>query len=223
MRKLSFTEEYVLCVVAQMEKHNALYANEYEACIIAASLWELLKDGAVELDGDKRISAVKKPEEEAGYKQLLYDYISENKPHTATKIVEHYIFAISTRNVKRLIDSIMNELVDSGHLTLEKKKGLIKEKTVYHVAGDSVDKIKDRLREELLGDGPVSDEYLILAALLFESKMLAYFFAAQEMEQMRSKLFEVKNSQAGAYVKEIIDDIEAMMVAIMVASNNGLY
>lgn len=223
MNQLSFTEAYVLCIVSQNEKESALYASEYEACILSAAIWELLKSGALAQDENKKLVVKGLPESDKAYLLDLQEHIADLKPQTAMRLVEHYIFGLSTKRTKTFIGHILDDLVEGGHLEVETHKGLIKEKHKYHVKQEQVQEIIDELKKHLLDDQGTDEESLILAALLYESKLLEEFFSKFELERLKSRIQEIKESREGQFIKEILDDIEAMMVAIMVATNSGMY
>lgn len=220
MRELSFAEEYALCVLKHKGKQSALYTNEYSVCIIAACLLQMLTDNVINLDNNGKLFVIGELSGSKPYLKTIYDVIASGKPKKAKVLVEDYVFSISSKPLKLIVDGVIEALISNECIEIETKAGLFKEKTIYHANEKIVNIIIERIRAEFLVGGNISDETTILAALLLESKILKKYFSNDETKQLTGRIKQIKNSDARSFVKEILDDIETMMVVILVAANS---
>lgn len=220
MKDLSFTEEYTSCVLNHKKNQSALYQNEYSVCIIAACLLQMLTDNVIGLNKSGKLIVIGELSSSKPYLKTIYDSIATGKSKKAKVLVEEYVFSISSKPLKLIVDGVIEALISKECIEIETKAGLFKEKTIYHANEEIVNTIIKKIRSDFLVDGNVSDETTILTALLLESKILKNYFSNDETKQLEECIKQIKNSDARSFIKEILDDIEAMMVAIIVVASS---
>ncbi len=84
----------------------------------------------------------------------------------------------------------------------------------------AVQRVVDKIRAEFLEDGALSEDVVVLTALLQESGLLKQYFSKYETDTLKVRLQEVKQNEAYAIVAKMIDDIELMMAVVATAGAN---
>lgn len=213
MKDLSFTQEFFMC--ALKAKGTFTNATESSVCLLAGALLELLMDGYIEIDDQKKkvlVKEVRLPEK--AYLSSIYESIKNNKPMTMEKIAEKYAFDFKMPDELFLL--VGNSLEEYGYVVKETGKGLFKNKVSFIPYQIEVTKIIEKLRAEFLEHGKISDEVVILGALLNKSGLIKKFFSKYEVEKLNERLAEVRQSEAGVLINKLIDYIDTWIVLISV-------
>lgn len=220
MKNLSLTEEYVLCILNEKESKSILCSKEYAVCIIATSIWELISYKAVKLTNDKNLVINVNFDGTKGYLKYIYDDIKLKESIKVTELVEDYIFNGSNSNLKNIVKSLVEDLVKNNSIKIEKKEGLFKEKEVYIGNVSVINNIIKQIREDILESKNVSAETMILATMLFWSKAHKEYFSKYEAKQIKETVKKIKETEEYLFIKEILDDIQSILLTIVVSSNN---
>jgi len=80
-----------------------------------------------------------------------------------------------------------------------------------------VTKVVEKLRAEFLEEGTVSDETIVLGALLNKSGLIKKYFSKYETQKLNNRLKEIKQSEAGALIKKMIDYIDTWIAILLIA------
>lgn len=80
-----------------------------------------------------------------------------------------------------------------------------------------MDKVIQQLRAELLEEGPVSENMIVLTALLDTGGLLKKYFSKYESGQLKKRIKEVRESEEGAVIKSMMDYVEAMIIAVSIS------
>jgi hypothetical protein len=218
MNNLTFTQEFALCVLNREGTINFLKKTETSTCLVASSLWDLLFDKIIALDDKGKIEIKTELPPEKEYLRPLYNTIKESRSKKPKAFVEDYVVGMTSKKLNSLIESLISSLVKKECLTVEVKRGLISEKTLYVPKEDCVRRIVEKIRAEFLEDGTLSDETAVLGVLLKASNLLKTFFSKPETEKVNERIEELKNTSASPFIKEIIDEVESAIMVIITAN-----
>jgi len=219
MADLSFTHKYTLCALYPDGSVGFIRKIEVFSCIVAAGIWELMSDGYVALNEKKQLAVQKELAADKSYLQPLYRMMKQSKPMKATTIAEKYVLSFTSKRMNELIREITSSMVDNHAVREHSKQGLFSDKTVFAPEQAAVDAVVQKIRAEFLEDGSISDETVVLGALLKESGLLKKYFSNYESEKVSQRIKEIKDTQASAFVKEILDDIATWIVIIVSAGS----
>lgn len=219
MDELSFTQEYVLCVLNQKGSLRSLKQTETKVCLVASGIWELLIDNIIALDNKGKIGIKTDLPLEKEYLHPLFKEIKDSKPMKLKVLVEKYSLSFTDKKLNSFIETLIFYLVQNGTLLEEKSKGLFGNKSKYTPKADYVNRTIEKIRAEFLEDGDLSDETAILSVLLKESKLLKKYFSQYESEKLKERIKDLKDSSISPFVKEMIDQINAVIIATIVASS----
>ena len=74
----------------------------------------------------------------------------------------------------------------------------------------------DMIRSELLEEGEITEDIVLLTILLAKGKIIKKYFSEYEQKEMKLRLKEILNSADGHMVQEMIDHIENMIYTMTV-------
>lgn len=221
MNDLSYTQNYYLCAINEKGKAPAIKNTKVYACLLAGSITELLEYGCIKENEKKKLEAIKPLPAQALYLQPLYEII-EIKPLRINALAEKYLASISDKNMKKLLAAIGESTAAAGCAEKLEKQGLLKNETRYVPKQESVKAVIEKTRAAFLADGTVSDEVLVLGALLLKSDSIRNYFSKMESDKLKQRIKEIKQSDAYRMVKKILDFIDeavAMIVALCMFSD----
>lgn len=220
MTDLSYTQEYLLCALNSKGSIPIMNSNRVITCIVAGGLLELLQSHAVSFDAKKKMVIERNLNENEVHLEPLYNTIKSSKPMTIKDIASKYVFATSKR---------LNEFMEALSITMKKNRcvssetgGLFHNKTLLIPNNDEVLKIIEKIKAEFLEDGNVQDEAVVLGALLQKSGLIKNYFSKFESQRLKERLEEIKKSEAGSLVKEMVEYIDTMVAVIIAASSAGI-
>jgi hypothetical protein len=219
MKNLSFTQEFFICALKPQGNTTLTNSVERFTCLVAGGLMELLLHEYVTLE-NKKVIIKKELTPEKVYLNSIYELIKNNKPMKLEYIAEKYVFAFN-KLPDELFKSIGMSLVEDGYVTVESNSGLFKNKDRFIPEEKEVTKVVEKLRAEFLEEGNVTDEVIVLGALFHKSGLIKQYFSKYEIQKLGDRLSEIKNSEAGVIVKQIMDYIE-LWIALIPALGSGV-
>ncbi|GMQ57720.1 GPP34 family phosphoprotein [Vallitalea sediminicola] len=218
MKELSMVEEYSLCVIANKNKTKVLYSDyKYSACIVAGAFSELIMEGTIKNDDKGKVVIEKEQNNYSGYLELIYNEINKQKPKTLKKWIENYSFTFSSKPIKSLTEKITESLIDKECIQLETKKGMLKEHSVLNIDKKKVDNIIEKIRAEFLEEGELTDETIILTALMLRTNMLKKYFSKYENGKLKERIKQIKTNPIGSLVKKVLDQIDAIIIVAAIS------
>jgi hypothetical protein len=216
MNALSYTQEYFLCAVNEKGNPPAL-DDTFPACLVAGAVMELLSHGYLTRAEKNKLVVGKVWDDGLPYVRPLYETItSYKKPKDAKGIAEDYLMGLSTKSFNELFAAIGISLVKAECADELTVQGLLKEKIKYVPKAEAVTRIIEKVRAEFLEDGLVTDETLCLTALLDKSALLRNYFSKVEKETLKKRIKEVRQSEASASIREMLDYIDELMAALII-------
>lgn len=222
MKNLSFTQEFFLCALKPQGSTTLTHSTESSTCLLAGGLLELLMDGYISID-DKKMFVNKDLSSDKMYLTPIYELIKTNKPMKIEAIAEKYAFDFKRPN--ELFQSVGYSIVEDGYVVEESNQGLFKNKVRFLPNESEVTKVVEKLRAEFLEEGNASDEAIVLGALLNKSGLIKKYFSKYEMQKLNDRIKEIKQSEAGALIKQLVDYIDTWITIIIVitsASGGGV-
>ena len=223
MKDLSVTQEYLLLALNKGGKLS-IWRSGVQTSFIVAALLELLSNGDIKITGKKKkVEVAKELNEEFNYLLPIYNYIKDSKSKTLKVIASDYIFAFTSKKINKLIMAVGNSLVDHNCATKKVKKSLFgKRIELFYSNISDVDHIIQKLRAEFLEEGTLMDETIILTSLLNKTSLLKKYFSKYESSQFKERLKEIKASPTHKMIKEILDYIDGLYTAMIVASTSNI-
>ncbi|MGN6713440.1 GPP34 family phosphoprotein [Anaerocolumna jejuensis] len=218
MKNLSFTQEFFLCALKPQGSTTLTHSTESSTCLLAGGLLELLMDGYISID-DKKVFVNKELSSDKMYLTPIYELIKKNKPMKTEAIAEK--FAFDFKRPDELFQSVGHSLIEDGHVAEESNQGLFKNKVRFLPNESEVTKVVEKLRAEFLEEGNVSDEVIVLGALLNKSGLIKKYFSKYEIQKLNDRLKEINQSEAGALIKKLVDYIDTWIV-ILSTSGGGV-
>lgn len=217
MRNLSFTQEFFLCALKPQGSATLTNSTERSTSLLIGGLLELLMDGYISIDDNKKVFINKELSSDKIYLAPIYELIKTNKPMKIKTIAEKYAFGFKRSD--ELFQSVGNSIVEDGYVVKENNQGLFKSKIHFLPNESEVTKIVEKLRAELLEQGKISDEVIVLAALLNKSGLIKNYFSKYEVQKLDERLKEIQQSEAGVLIKQMVDYIDMWTVMIITAGS----
>ncbi len=212
MKNLSFTQEFFLCALKPQGSTTLTNSTESSTCLLAGGILELLMDGYISIDDKKKMFINKDLSTDKMYLTPIYELIKNNKPMKIETIAEKYAFDFTLPN--EFFKSIGYSIVADGYVVEEANQGLFKNKVRFLPNEKEVTKVVEKLRAELLEEGNVSDEAIVLGALLNKSGLIKKYFSKYEMQKLNDRLKEIKQSEAGVLIKQMVDYIDTWIIIL---------
>ncbi len=212
MKDLTFTQEFFLCALRPKGSTALTNSIKSSTCLLSGMLLELSMGGYIEIDGENKVQIKNKTLSEQTYLTSLYHFIQKNKPMKVVKIAEKYAFDF--KKPEELFRLVGYSLVKGGYVAEEKGKGLLRNKVRFIPDAMEVSKVVEKIRAEFLEQGVLTDEVVILGVLLYKCGLIKKYFSKYEVQKLRKRLKEVMQSDAGIFVKKLVDDIDTWFVII---------
>lgn len=221
MKDLSITQEYLICVVNEKGVLSP-YNSKAVVCMVVSGILEMQLEHCISIEDEKIIVCGELPEH-IGYLKPLYDAINQHKAVKIKTIIGNYLISLTGGKKQR---ELFNELMDSlkkADVVEPIKTGLLGKKENFVPKKEVITSIVEKLRAELLEEGEVSEEVIVLTALLENADCLKKYFSKFEQKELKNKIKEIKNSEAGTTTKEMIQYVEVWSACIygVIASVSG--
>ena len=221
MKKLSFTQEYFLCAVNKKGELPVLNSSSIASCLVAGGIMELTEHGFISKDEKKNIIISKPWNNSLPYLAPIYDTIaSYKKPKKVQALLESFALGITDKRLKELVKAIRIPLSEQGCFNEVVVEGAKKEKGQYIPKPELVTQIIEKVRAEFLEEGKISEDVLCLSVLLVETNLIKNYFSKVEVNKMKARIKEVRNSDAYESVKDIFDYMDAVAAVIIIMTSN---
>lgn len=205
MRDLTVTEKYLIVSLTDRGK-LPLLGVEVPSCLVVAGLFDMVFDGVVEIGAKKRLKAVKELPDNLSFLRCLYDMIIENPKLTPDKLVSEHMLTFTGKRLTNYLKAVAGSLAEKGLADLEK------DGEVCFPKDGEKDKIIQEIRAELMEDGVVSKEILLLIALMYKGQQIKKYFSKYEADCLKKRIKEMKKTEIGELVSEAVDYITCLIV-----------
>ena len=202
MNNLSHTQEYYLCAVSPK---GSAPTETVAVCLIISGVAEMLRAGYLTRDEKKRLSAdnAKPWDDMLPYLTPLYEkIIGEKKPQTIKDFVEKHKYGLEA-----YISAIVDSLAVVGAIGEHEIKGVFTKKVKRVVPvpkPEATAAVIEILRNEFLENGKLTEDTVILAALLDKSGLLGRYFNKTEADALKVRMKEVRSSETYAAINKIL-------------------
>ncbi|SFJ59360.1 GOLPH3/VPS74 family protein [Thermoflavimicrobium dichotomicum] len=218
-KQFTLPEELVfLGLDKKIHRFKLDYQSHKELYSVGAVFIELLLREVINIGQDGKVHLVQADPTGISYLDQVIEVLSDSSKDRSLKkwILSFYY---SKRNVRKKVhQSILESLCEQDVVTQEKDTFLfIIPKHKYVAAKQEQDRIIQRIRAELLEEGPVDEQTVALSFLLKETKMLKEYFSNYEHEQLIKRLEELKvkheSLQWVKWIEKAIDEINLAIAA----------
>lgn len=219
MKDLSIIQEYLICTLNEKGKLPGYNLN-LATCFVGAGLVELQLEGCISMD-QKMAEITGELPEHLWYLRPLYEELNPKKAIKIEKVLDEYMFTFTDKALKRLMKSVKDSLEEKGMLT-KIKVGLVNKKETLIPSKEARTGVIEKIRAELLEEGEITEEAVILTVLLDKADSLKEYFSKYEQKELKEKLKEIRKSSWGQKVTKMTDHIE-MMIACMIAAGSAAH
>ena len=126
--------------------------------------------------------------------QPLFELLLSQKNATVEKLAQRYLYSFTGRHTRELFSSVGESLVQTG--CAQREAGLFGG-CRYIPSREAVERVVEKLRAELLEDGPITEEAALLAVLLDKGHLLKIYFSKYEQAQIEQKRKALASTEAG--------------------------
>ena len=215
MKRESLVFEYLLCALNDKGRLPAI-STEKEVCFFAANLIELIQTGAVILE-KKKLICTEQPLSTAAYLEPMLNTLRQSKPKKPEDFVGDLAFSLSGKPMKAMMEACLKAMEADGLMETTTHQGLLKE-TEYRVCRrEEKDRVVQKIRAEFLETGEISDDTMILGALLNKAELLKTYFSAYEAKVFKQRLKELSETPENKMISEMIDYVDTL-IAVIAAS-----
>lgn len=229
MNDITITEKYALCMLKEKRK---FYETELTSHLLVSMIIEMMLDGNLEVGNKCKVRLTDKIPT-ANYNIQLYNAIREKKFTGIVKksdeipfkdIISLVCYSFSSKIIKSIVEPLKEKMVEDKLIILEEKKGLFGNKEVITIDDDKFNNVVEEVRAEILENGKLTDDIILLSSLLNATKFLKNIFTKYEKERLEGRLKEIKQTEISEKVKlaqEVIDEMSATMAAIILTTLNS--
>lgn len=214
MKNLSTTQQYFLCILKKNGKISSLEM-EKTTCLAASAVMELLMEDILTFDGKKLSIQAPLPEKKS-YLRQVYDIVAKKQPIKFENAIEYFSFNFTDKYINGLVEDLGESLAELGCVRKE-KGGFMNGKTLYIPNEGDVDHIVQNIRAELLEDGEISEDIVVLTALLNKSQDLQRYFSSYEKQALKKRLAEIKENPQNELIHKATEYIDTLFLMFIVA------
>ncbi|MBB6733714.1 GOLPH3/VPS74 family protein [Cohnella zeiphila] len=221
---LTLAQEFVL-LASDRETHKRKkpaksYLHTYAA---GAVLIELLSEEIVRINDKGKVEAARHEAVTDDAAALMLDLLERRKPQTLKKWIQSFYSQSKVRSA--LFRMIVDPLVASGAMTEESYQVmLLFPASRYVPTADSKNRIVERIRAELLENGPVDRQTALLALMLEMSKLVRNYFSEYEGNELKARLARLHEEQGEQWksirqIRKAMEELNAVMVSAAVSAS----
>lgn len=214
MNNQTISQEYLLCAVNEKGMLPVM-SPETAVCLVAGSLLDLLLADCAVLDEKECVTVTGALPADLLYLSPLYEVLSRLNSIKLEKIAAEYAFTFTDKQLKLLIGTIGASLAEAGSVR-EEIGGLFGKTQCFIPQAEAVDAVIQKVRAELLEEGPLCDETVALVSLLQTGGQLKRYFSSYEKAQLKARLKEIKQTPSNQLVHRMVEYIDTM-IAVMAA------
>jgi hypothetical protein len=220
LENLTVAQEFSMVVISAPQPTKIRLRGYYsQLYTIGAALIDLLLEGQLRLTSQARLEPTGLPAKDSGEAALLEIVQAARRPKTMKGWITYFM----NRSGKKaaIFKALIQPLLLNGLVRQENYKICWFFPAKRYIADFSgKDRIVQRMRAELLEDGPVSLETSALVMLLEAIKLLKHFFSDYEQQQLKVKLARLQAEQQAEWqvIVQIKQAIDEMAAAVSVAS-----
>jgi len=196
------------------------YLQTYAA---GAVLIDLLSEEIVRIDEKGKVEAARHEAVTDDAAAFMLDLLERGKPQTLKKWIQSFYSRSKVRS--ELFRRIVAPLVATGALTEESYQVMLLFPASRFVpTADSKNRIVERIRAELLENGPVDRQTALLALMLEMSKLVRNYFSEYESNELKARLARLHEEQGEQWksirqIRKAMEELHAVMVSAAVSAS----
>lgn len=216
MNNLSISQEYTLLSLTDRGSFSHWSYHYVSVCLVAATISDLSLNEVVEVDEKNNVTVINSLSQRLNFLSPLYEYLKEKETIGADKIISNYCLSLS-RDFEELYRSICNSLELEGLVVKGEKSSLLGKSALYYPENWGVENIIQKIRAEVLEDGVIADETIMLCAILDKGKQLKQYFSMYEEKTLKEKIKLFRESRTYSLVKKMMETFDTIMAVISIA------
>ncbi|MED3855568.1 GPP34 family phosphoprotein [Priestia megaterium] len=211
MSNMEISQKYLLLVLNDKGGVAPIGSLRIRAFMVASGILELVLDNIVSLS-DNQVTVKQELPSDKEYLRSIYNKISEGKSIHLKKLGRELI---SKRELfKELFNSVGDSLVELDVVT-KTNGGLLGQSSHYIGGENSKKQVVEQIRAELLEEGPVTTDTVVLSSLLIGSRVLKNYFSKFEDKDLNDKLTMLRKDTKNKEIFAMIDSISHTITTII--------
>jgi len=208
---MEISQKYLLLVLNDKGGVAPIGSLRIRAFMVASGILELVLDNIVSLS-DNQVTVKQELPSDKEYLRSIYNKISEGKSIHLKKLGRELI---SKRELfKELFNSVGDSLVELDVVT--KTNGGLLGQSCHYIGGENSKKqVVEQIRAELLEEGPVTTDTVVLSSLLIGSRVLKNYFSKFEDKDLNDKLTMLRKDTKNKEIFAMIDSISHTITTII--------
>ena len=132
------------------------------------------------------------------------------------KVIDEYMITFTDKALKQLTQSVKDSLEENG-MMIKSEAGLLNKRQILVPSKEARTGVIEKIRAELLEEGEITEDVVILTVLLDQADCLKEYFSKYEQKELKGKLKEIRESSWGQRAKKMTEHIE-MLIACIIAT-----
>ena len=211
MSNMEISQKYLLLVLNDRGGVAPIGSLRIRAFMVASGILELVLDNIVSLS-DNQVTVKQELPSDKEYLRSIYNKISTEKSIHLKKLGRELV---SKRELfKELFNSVGDSLVELDVVT-KTNGGLLGQSSHYIGGENSKKQVVEQIRAELLEEGPVTTDTVVLSSLLIGSRVLKNYFSKFEDKDLNDKLTMLRKDTKNKEIFAMIDSISHTITTII--------
>ncbi|MGE7186503.1 GPP34 family phosphoprotein [Peribacillus sp. NPDC006672] len=217
MKDMEISQKYLLLALNDKGSVAAIGSMRIRAFMVASGILELAAEDIVSLS-ENQVTVKQDLPSNKGYLGSIYNMISEDNSIPLKKLARGIV---TKRNLfKELFNAVGDSLVELD-LVSKTNTGLLGHSNHFIPSEGAKKLIVEQIRAELLEEGPVSTDTVVLSSLLIGSRILKNYFSKFEEKDLNDKLSMLRNDTANKEIFAMIDAISHTITTIIASASAG--
>lgn len=211
--ELAKTQIYVILALRSKGKFTFLTSENIAAGIILNGLFEMLDEGIVVADSKGRLKIEKGLPGKYDYLYPLYTNIKCTPTKTIHKWFEMYAYNIGQKDVKNLVNSIVDSLRQKSCIDISVNNGILRKKIRYLVKSDALEVAEETYKKMVIGGSSEGD--IVFAAVLNANKLDMGIVKTKEVQE---RISSFKRTKIWKYAVDCVRQIENQSFNVQLSS-----
>lgn len=192
-RNLSMTKKYTLLMLYGGGSRTDFMACQFSAGIVLGGLLEMIQSRDISVGRGNKLSADRKAGAGSQCWATLHDNICGHSSKTIQGWLEYYCFSPTYKNIRPVVDDMLNALADKGFIRIEWRRGFLKKKRSIEINKAQAAPIVDEFVSGVQS-GNDSDELIFCAEMLLLADVFKSYFPMGKRFAIKATLNSYKSS-----------------------------
>lgn len=193
-KEVSMTEKYTLLMLYGDGSHTDFMACQFTAGIVLGGLFELIQSQDISVGVGNKVVVGQRTETISECWSTLYENICRQSAKTIKGWLGHYCFSPTFKNVRPVVDDVLNTLAYKGFINIKWSQRLFRKKRSIEINRLQTAPIVD---EFVVGvqSGKNSDEIIFCVEMLLLADVFKSYFPMGKRGAIKSTLNSYKHSE----------------------------